>query len=337
MTATMTQKKRITLRDVATAANVSEMTVSRVLLGRAGVSLRTQKKVQKVVNDLGYVQNRLAGSLSKNRSNQIAVIIPSLTNNVFTEVVSGITQELERADYNAVVGITDYDVDREEALVVSMMSWRPAAVILSNITHTYRTRRILENTDVPVVEMMMLSSSAIDISVGIDHRAAARELAMHVVNRGHQRFGFMGWNQKDLAAAARFSEIESVITNHGLHIQSPHHYDSPPDFLRGKSGMEDLIESESDLDAIFFPNDMTAIGGMIYCVENGIRIPEDIAIVGFSGLAIGQNIPLRLTTVETRRLETGRTAARCVLNRLNGRRERRIFDMGYTLLHGETT
>lgn len=332
----MTQKRRITLRDVAQAAQVSEMTVSRVLLGREGVSLRTQQKVQKVVNDLGYVQNRLAGSLVENRSNQIAVIIPSLTNNVFTEVMSGITQELERAGYNAVVGITDYDLDREEALVISMMSWRPAAIILSNTTHTERTRRILENTTVPVVEMMSLNPDAIDISVGINQRAAARELAEHVISMGHERFGFLGWNQRDKAAVARFSEIESVITSNGLHVQPPHQYNSPPNFLRGKQGMQELIEGGSDLDAIFFSNDTTAIGGMIYCIEREISIPDEIALVGFSGLVVGQNMPLKLTTIETRRLETGKTAARSVLNRLNGRRERRVFDMGYALLKGET-
>ncbi len=106
----MTQKKRTTLKDVADAAGVSEMTVSRVLRSKGVVSLRTQGRVRKVVDRLGYVQNRLAGSLAENRSNQVAVVIPSLTNNVFTEVMAGITAKLEEADYNAVVGVTDYDL-----------------------------------------------------------------------------------------------------------------------------------------------------------------------------------------------------------------------------------
>ena len=332
----MPQKKRITLRDVAAAAGVSEMTVSRVLRSKGVVSLRTRENVLQVVERLGYVQNRLAGSLAENRSNQVAVIIPSLTNNVFTEVMAGITSELEKADYHAIVGVTDYDLDKEQALVTSMMSWRPAAVIVSNSVHTKRTTNILRRTGVPVVEMMSLSPDPIDINIGIDQSAAARDLAQYVISKGHRRFAFLGWNEKDTAALDRFREIERVIRAHDLVVVPPRLYDSPPNFLRGKTGVEGLLNTHKDLDAVFFPNDTTAIGGMIHCIENGIRIPDDIALVGYSGLAIAQNMPVQLTTIETKRFETGQMAATKALERLSGRRSARIHDMGYSLLPGQT-
>ena len=332
----MPQKKRITLRDVARAADVSEMTVSRVLRGKGVVARGTQEKVRHTVDKLGYVQNRLAGSLAENRSNQVAVIIPSLTNNVFTEVMSGITSELEKSDYNAVVGVTDYDLEKETALVISMLSWRPAGIIVSNNVHSRRTTNILRNTDVPVVEMMSLGANPIDINIGINQKLAARELAQYVVSRGHRCFGFLGWNEKDTAALDRFSEIESVISEHGLTMHPPKLYDSPPNFLRGKTGLKEMLESNADLEAVFFPNDTTAIGGMMHCIENDIRIPDDIALVGYSGLAMGQNMPLPLTTIETKRFETGQMAAAKILECLNGRPSPRVCDMGYSLLHGRT-
>lgn len=333
----MTQKKRTTLKDVADAAGVSEMTVSRVLRGKGVVSLRTVEKVRQTVDQLGYVQNRLAGSLAENRSNQVAVIIPSLTNNVFTEVMAGITSGLEKADYHAVVGVTDYDLDKEEALVVSMMSWRPAAIIVSNFTHTERTTNILRRANIPVVEMMSLAPEPIDMNIGIDQTRAARDLAQFVISKGYRRFGFIGWNEKDKAALDRFSEIAKVISEHDLSVRPPRLYDSPPNFLRGKTGLKDLLDTVTDLDAVFFSNDTTAVGGMMHCIEAGIGIPDDIALAGFSGLALGQHMPLQLTTIETKRFETGQMAASNILRRLNGRRSTRVYDMGFSLLSGQTT
>jgi LacI family gluconate utilization system Gnt-I transcriptional repressor len=235
-----------------------------------------------------------------------------------------------------VVGVTDYDLEKEQSLVISMMSWRPAAVIVPNSVHTERTTNILRRTGIPVVEMMSLSPDPIDINIGIDQRAAARDLAHYVLSKGHQRFAFLGWNEKDAAALDRFREIERVIRERDLVVVPPHLYSSPPNFLRGKAGIKALLDMHKDLDAVFFPNDTTAIGGMMHCFEKGIRIPDDIALVGYSGLAMGQNMPVQLTTVETKRFETGQMAAKKVLARLAGRRSSRVHDMGYVLLPGQT-
>ena len=330
----MTKIRRTTLRDVAKASGVSEMTVSRVLRGKGVVSLRTQENVRRVVDQLGYVQNRLAGSLAENRSNQVAVIIPSLTNNVFTEVMAGITSELERMDYHAVVGVTDYDLAKEQAFVESMMSWRPAAIMLSNTVHTERTTNILRHAAIPVVEMMSLSPDPIDINIGIDQRRAARELAEYVISRGHRRFAFLGWNEKDIASLERFREIEQVIRAHELSVLSPRLYDSPPNFLRGKADLAEILRDDTKPDAVFFPNDTTAIGGMVHCIEVGMGIPDDIALAGYSGLSMGQGMPFQLTTIETKRFETGQRAAANVLRRLNNCPVKPILDMGYRLIPG---
>lgn len=329
-------EKRRTLRDVAHAAGVSEMTVSRVLRDTGVVSARTKARVLGVVEDLGYVQNQLAGSLAQSRSNQVAVIIPSLVNNVFTEVMSGISNELDKAGYNAVVGVSNYDLKKEEDLIYSMMSWRPAAVIVTNIHHTDRTRNILSNSGIPVVEIMNLTRTPIDMVVGLDHAKAGRLLADHLLSKGYRKFGIVGWNEQDLSAFARFSAIKERVSAHGFDMFAPELFDRPPDFVGGKIGLRTLLEIAPDLEAVFFSNDTAAIGGMMQCYEAGISIPDDLAITGFSGLEIGQNMPLKLTTVSTNRLETGRVAARSVLNRLFGITPPTIRDMGFQLIDGDT-
>jgi len=333
----MTQKRRrLTLRDVAEVAGVSEMTVSRVLRGSGVVSARSRAHIISVVEKMGYVQNQLAGSLATTRSNQIAVIIPSLVNNVFTEVMEGITLELEKADYHAIVGISGYSLQKEEALLYSMMSWRPAGIIVPNIYHTQKTRNMLASSGVPVVEMMSLTDTPIDMCVGLDQRAASREIARYLLSRGYKRFGYVGWNEEDYSAADRFEEIRLLIEDAGLEIIAPDLFASPPNFADGKRGLSRLLDIAPDLDAVIFSNDTAATGGMMHCIEAGIRIPHDLAIAGFSGLPTGQNMPQKLTTIVTKRHDIGRVSARSIIRGLEGAPTTAISDLKFELNKGQT-
>ena len=250
------------------------MTVSRVLRGRGVVAAGTRRHVEKVVEQLGYVQNRLAGSLATARSNQVAVIIPSLINNVFSQVTAGISQELEKAGYNAVIGISDYDLDKEESLLTSMISWRPAGVIVTNLVHTARTRNILANAAVPVVEMMDTSGEPIDICVGLDHRQAGRALVDHLLSRGYSRFGYLGWNDHDFAAATRYASIRDRLAEAGFNLVAPDIYHQPPDHRAGKDGLRHLYEEHPYLDVVVYSNDTAATGGIVYCIETAFRFPK---------------------------------------------------------------
>ena len=116
----------LTLRDVSQASGVSEMTVSRVLRNRGDVSQNTRDKVLLVAKQLGYVPNKIAGALASQRVNLVAVIIPSLSNMVFPEVMTGISEVLETTDLQPVVGVTDYLPEKEERVLYEMLSWRPS-------------------------------------------------------------------------------------------------------------------------------------------------------------------------------------------------------------------
>lgn len=336
MTEERKSRKRRTLRDVATVANVSEMTVSRVLSGRGAVSKKTRALVLDVVNRLGYVPNHLAGSLATSRSNQVAVIIPSLINNVFPEVTAGITDHLEQAGYNAIIGISDYKVEKEENIIRSMMSWRPAGFILVGSQRTPGARNILLNAGIPIVEIMELYENPIDICVGLDHQMAGMTIAEHVIAKGRKRFGYIGFHAIDSAAAKRFLGIEQALTRMGYAIEARELFERPPDMEMGKLGLDKLLSRHPRLDAVFFSNDTAAIGGLIYCLEAGIDVPGRLAVAGFSGLNSGQIMPSKLTTIATRRYDIGKFGARAILNRLDGQKVSRILDLGFELIEGET-
>ena len=126
----------LTLRDVSAASGVSEMTVSRVLRNRGDVSAATREKVLQAAKALGYVPNKIAGALASQRVNLVAVVIPSLSNMVFPEVMAGISRIFEDTELQPVVGVTDYLPEKEEKVLYEMLSWRPSGVIVAGLEHT---------------------------------------------------------------------------------------------------------------------------------------------------------------------------------------------------------
>ena len=177
----------LTLRDVSEASGVSEMTVSRVLRDRGDVSQATREKVLLAAKTLGYVPNKIAGALASQRVNLVAVIIPSMSNMVFPEVMTGINSVLENTDLQPVVGITDYLPEKEEKVLYQMLSWRPSGVIIAGLEHSDASKAMLRAAGIPVVEIMDIDGEAIDCAVGISHRRAGRQMAQAIVEAGYKK------------------------------------------------------------------------------------------------------------------------------------------------------
>lgn len=327
--------RRRTLSDVARAANVSEMTVSRVLNGKTAVSEKTRQHVLTVVDELGYVANRLAGSLATSRSNQVAVIIPSLGNNVFTAVTSGITDQLERAGYNAVMGISEYDPQREERILKSMMSWRPAGIILTGQNRSPACRNILLNASVPVVELMEIVDDPIDIVVGLKHDDASAALTEYLIRKGYRRFGFIGFRD-DSSVQRRLGGIRTALHRNAIAPPRTVLSERPQDMELGQHGLQQLLKCSEPPDVVMFSNDTAAVGGMMHCLKQGIDVPGKVAIAGFSGLQSGQLLPKKLTTIATNRFDIGRLGAKAIINRLDGQPVGPVHDLGFELIDGET-
>ena len=162
----MDEKSRITLADVAVAAGVSKMTASRALRGAADVSQNNIAKVRQAAKELGYVGNHLASSLSGQRSNLIGVIVPSLGNIVFAEVLSGVAEGLEGSGLQPVFGVTDYDLEKEYEVIRNMLSWNPAGLVVTGLDQSEDPRRLLQNADVPIVQIMDLDGVPVDACAG---------------------------------------------------------------------------------------------------------------------------------------------------------------------------
>lgn len=324
----------VTLADVARLAGVGESTASRVLRGRGSVSAETRENVLTAARDLGYVPNRIAGTLASTDSRLVGVIIPSLSNIVFPELLSSANAVLIEAGLQPVVAVTDYEINREEAVIESLLSWRPSAIMIAGLEHTDHARLMLRNAGVRIVELLDTDGVGIDLVVGYSNRDAGRVTARHLIERGYRRIGYIGHHlDHDRRAMKRYEGFRDTLTEGGLSITATEILARSSSIPGGRDGLERLLSTAPDLDAVYFSNDDMAMGGYFHCLRQGISIPDDLAIIGFNGLDIGQYAPRRLTTIRTPRAEVGEAAARMISMNTPAT----TLDMGFTLIEGATT
>lgn len=310
------RKHPLTLRDVSEASGVSEMTVSRVLRNKGDVSATTRAKVLNATKSLGYVPNKIAGALASQRVNLVAVIIPSMSNMVFPEVMTGISEALEETGLQPVVGITNYLPGREEKVLYEMLSWRPSGIIIAGLEQSDVSRVMLENSGIPVVQIMDIDGDPIDAMVGISHRRAGRKMAEAILNSGYQNIGFMGTQMPlDHRARKRFEGFTQALAKQGVEIMDREFYSGGSALVKGRQMTESILKRSPDLDFIYYSNDMIGAGGLLYLCDQDIAIPSQIGLAGFNKVELIDGLPLQLATMDSCRFEIGQKAAQIIASR----------------------
>jgi LacI family gluconate utilization system Gnt-I transcriptional repressor len=323
----------ITLSDVAEAAGVGESTVSRVLRNHGSFSEKTRARVVAAVEKLGYVPNKIAGALASTGTPLVAILVPSLSNIVFADLLSGITRTLEARQRQAVFAVTDYDPEKEEALVAAVLAWRPAAVMLVGLEHTDGTRRMLRASGCRVIELLDIDGEPLDIAVGFSHIAAGRETALQLNKAGYRNIAYVGHDlSQDTRSAKRFAGFTEGLAQAGLSLIDREIRDAPSSVGEGKRGLAEILKRRPEIDAVYFSNDDMALGGYFHCLEKGIAVPEQLAIIGFNGLEICRHTPQPIASLLTPRVEIGRRAAELFLDDAPAH----TLDLGFTIIPGGT-
>ena len=307
---TLDPRRTLTLRDVSEASGVSEMTLSRVLRSRGDVSAATRERVLEAARSLGYVPNKIAGALASQRVNLVAVVIPSLSNMVFPEVLTGISEVLEDTGLQPVVGVTNYLPEREESVLYEMLSWRPSGVIIAGLEHTDAARAMMENAGIPIVEIMDIDGTPIDSAVGISHRRAGRHMAEAIIAAGYKRIGFLGTQMpNDHRARKRLEGFTEALAAAGLTLADQEYYSGGSALLKGREMTETILTRTPDLDFLYYSNDMIGAGGLLYCLAKGIDVPGKLGLAGFNAVELLDGLPRKLATMDACRQEIGRQAA----------------------------
>lgn len=332
------RKGKPSLEDIARATGVSKMTVSRVLRGGTGFSDDTRERVTAAAESLGYIPNRLAAAFgSVQASTLVGICVPRLTSGLFGHVLDGVDRALSRLGFQAIIGTNAYAPEDEEAWVRQVASWRPAGLILTGRLHTPGTVDLLRATAMPVVEIWDLTTTPIDLAVGFSHRDCGVEMGQFLIRRGRMRAGFVGaLAQADVMGRARMEGFEAAFTGGGARFVDREVLLDRPGFYPGYYGLETLLARQTGLDVVYFHNDEMAIGGLHYCAARGIRVPEDLGIVGWGGMEAASVLPRRLTTTVVPTTAIGKAAAEALIARVRGEPGRDVTVLPTRLVPGET-
>lgn len=328
--------KRPTLVEVASEAGVSAMTASRALRKAPDVSATTIAKVELAAAKVGYLGNSLAQSFTNQRTDLVAVIMPSLTNTVFPEVLAGISEVTERAGLQTVFGLSEYDQYRELKTIRSLLAWKPAAFIVPGVDQLPEAKALLKSADIPVIQIMDLCNDPIDSCIGLSHSKAGFEMSRALLERGYASFGYIGAGlEKDTRAAKRKLGFLTGLKSKGLDFVSDISVTGPQSTELGRKLMADMLDRSNLPEVVYFANDDLAAGAVLECLQRKIRVPEDIVIAGFNGLPIIDALPSKIVTSRSPRYEMGVKAGELIVQNISAdlcRRQRielpSTIDMG---------
>ena len=321
----------VTVLDVARLAGVSAMTVSRAINTPEGVLEATLAKVQEAIAKTGYVPNLLAGGLRSNRSRLVAALIPTLVGPVFNETVQALTLALNERGYQLMLGQSGYSDPHEDDLLGAIIGRRPDGIVLTGVTHSADARRRLLAAGIPVVETWDLTPTPIDMLVGFSHAAVAAAVCRRLHAGGRRRLAVIAADdERALRRTAAFLDAAR-----GLRLRKPAVYQvsAPAALDGGRSGLRALLAQAPDIDAVFCSSDLLALGLLTEALVLGIKVPERLAVIGFGDIDFARDLHPALTTVRIDGTRMGREAARCIVERVEGRDvPERVIDIGFTIV-----
>ncbi|HYO87020.1 MAG TPA: LacI family DNA-binding transcriptional regulator [Candidatus Limnocylindrales bacterium] len=308
--------RSITIVDVARAAGVSYSTVSRVLNGYEFVKESTREKVLASAEQLGYVANMSARSLAGGHSQIIGVVVPGLDNGYIGEIVRGIDEELARVNYDLMMYTTHRQLGRESRYVSAMANGLADGLLLVAPLVPAEILRALPQHDFPHVLIDQSEPTNTSSVVDATNWQGAYDGTRYLIELGHRRIGHITGTPEIASAGQRIDGYRAALLDHGLPfderllVEGNFYQDG------GFHGAAALLELPERPTAIFAANDLSALGAIDAIRARGLRIPEDISLLGFDDIPHAQIAYPKLTTVRQPLAQMGRVAARLLLDQI---------------------
>lgn len=319
------------MADVAREAGVSLVTVSRVINQPDKVAAETLAQVREAIERLRYVPNLMAGSLASNRSRIVAAVVPTLGSSIFSDTIDGLSQSLAQAGYQLLVGQTQFDGEQEMRVVDAFIGRRVDGLVLIRAGEGRVVDERLAVAGIPFIQAWELDGETASLAVGFSNYEAGVAAGRYLTGQGYDQLGFVGGRlgravarREGLAQAAREAgRPEPVIRFIGSLASLGE---------AGEAALE-LKARHPDLRAILCANDMIAAGIIFECQRHGIRVPEDLAVMGFAGLPIAEAMVPTLSTVQVPSRDIGYRSGELLLAQLRGEPgETSHIDLGYEIV-----
>ncbi len=326
---------RVTIQDVAAAAKVSAMTVSRALKNPESVSEELRARVTAAATKSGYVMHHAARTLASSQSKLIGVLVPSFSNEVFVDVLAGIRDFLLPRGYQMMIGDSLYSPEIEEKLFLSYLEHRPDGFLMTGFDSTQRLKAISDANNIPMVHMMDLSPK--HLSVGFSQHEAGYAMGKYLIDRGYKNIVYIAGQIDPRVLKRRDGLKKAVKEARGCKVSEVMVPD-PSSVGLGARMLDRIFEADPKCDAVFACNDDLAAGALFECQRRGISVPGKLAIAGFNDLAFCAWTAPNITSITTPRYQIGYEAAQLLLQVMNKEKpDKNRIDLGFQLTVREST
>jgi LacI family transcriptional regulator len=313
----MHERTRPTIFDVANRAGVSPATVSRVLSQPDIVRPEKRARVNEAILALGYVRDGTARALVSGSTGAVGVVVPTLDNAIFSRAIQALQLRLSEAGYRLLVASHEYSTATEAAAARSLLEHGIDAMVLVGIDHAPELWALVDNSPIPLVLTWSIAEGR--DCVGFDNRRAGRIAAEHLLSLGHRTFGIIsGILQNNDRATARIAGIRDALADAGLGIPDWRISQQSFSLAGGRAGLAALLSLEEPPTAVIGGNDLLAAGALFEAQARGLRVPDQLSIIGMDNLELSEHVTPALSTVHLPTAELGRRAAELVLARLDG-------------------
>ncbi|WP_167619386.1 LacI family DNA-binding transcriptional regulator [Maribellus sediminis] len=314
----MTQKPETTIHDIARALNISASTVSRALKDNPLISEATRTKIKKAAQEMGYRPNTLAANFRTKRTNTIGVIVPLINRHFFSSVISGIEDVAYQQGFTVTISQSNDDFEKESKIAQTLFTNRVDGLILSigMNTTTYDHLKLFSDRNIPLVFFDRVVEKIKAHKIIVNDFEGGYIAAKHLIDQGRKKIAMIGGpqnlriyqnRQKGYMKALQEAKLpfdESMIIHNSLSR------------AEGKLAVKKLLQNPTLPDAIFCANDTTALSAVLFLRELNIKVPEDIAIVGFSNEPFSEVVTPSITTLQQPGFEMGQKAAELIIQQI---------------------
>lgn len=304
----------VTIKDIAKRAGVSYATVSRALNDKSDVNLKTKKKIIKLAEEMGYRPNVIAQNLVKQRTKNIALIVPDVSNPFFADISRSITEEASKFGYVVTINNTGWDPKREHYMLEHMQSQQVAGIIIK--PSAFYEPGTFDSVRVPLVVFWHPNKDKTDF-IEMDHSVGAELATLHLIERGHKNIAYLGGAGTSPANQLRLLACQKALQENKMNVNPELISYGGFDLNSGYNRIKEMLEhGKVKPDAAFCGNDYIALGVLQYLLEKKISVPEEFGVMGYDDIYFSSLPMINLSTVAQPRDEMGKLAVELILDQI---------------------
>lgn len=311
----------VTMRDVARQASVSVATVSHVINGTRFVDPQTVDRVRAAIDALGYRPNILARGLRRNETSTIGMVVPDNFNPFFAEIVRTIEDVGFESGYNVILCNSDGTETKEIAYVETLLSKQIDGLIFIASGRSTEALELISRTRLPCVVVDREVGDLTMDQVLIDNAQGGYLAGQYLSKLGHRKIGYIAGPRLFSLSARRLTGFQQALFEAGIELRDEWIVPGDFDYSGGEQGMHELLHRDRDLTAVFASNDRMAIGALNALMRAGLRVPQDVSLIGYDDIRQATAMYPALTTIAQPKAEMGRTSVNLLLERIRSREQ----------------